>query len=367
MTPIMKYLMPLIAALLLTACDEGTDAAATLSVTAADLFYESQGGDGRILTADARDLTVSTPAAWCHATITDYRVDLHVDANVSLEGRSAILTLSSGGQHVELTVQQRGIIYQFPHEHRYIYNDAAGNGQMPIMYDNATQVSTSAPWLTARLDGDTLRYAFGQNETRSIRSAWIRVSSGIYSDSLQVLQYNMQQDILGRYELHAIGRGNTEVVLPARLAYTGRTLYLTLTDRSFTIPVTFDESDLSLHITNGVNIGRWRSPDDDVNYFVHLVVTSLHDSVYAVTISPSYGTKAPMDYNPQLNTTTGTFGDDGSWARTGYQPNAFLFYLSTSRDLTNSTAAGYMEALNYPWLKKLPGANTSQTADKSNE
>ena len=347
-----NYLTALLGVFLLMACGDDEVTEPVLVVSDAELFYASQGGHGSIQVSGPSYVSVSTPATWCRATVTGQRIDLDVEANVALEGRSAILTLSSGGQHLQLTVQQRGIIYQFDHKQRYIYSDDAGSGQLPVTYDNETHVSTSADWLSARLDGDTLRYSFGENATHSIRSAWVRVRSGVYTDSLQVLQYDMQQDILGQYELYGVGRGDADIVMPARLAYTGRTLYLTLTDRSFTIPVTFDERDLSLHITNGVNIGRWRSPDDEVNYFVHLVVTALHNNVYAVTIASSYGMKAPLDYDPELGTTAGTFVDDGSWARSGYLPNAFLFYLSTARDLTSSTAAGYMEALNYPRLRK---------------
>lgn len=333
--------------------DEPQTEANGISIVESQLFFPSQGGVGSVVVAADGPVTVSLDADWCEATVNGNNIQLAAVSNPTIEGRSAILCIHSGQSTTQLTVQQRGIVYRFDHAARYIYGDTAATASLPISYDNETSVTSDASWLTVTLEADTLRYTCTENTSGSIRSSWIKVRSGAYADSLKVVQYDVQKDILGNYCLAGTAANGSLIEYTGKLAYTGRTLYLRLNEQNWNIPVQFDEQQLGLAFSNGQYIGRWRDPESNVNYYVSTLVTSLVEGNYQITYSATYGTLALLDYDPEMQTTVGRFGDDGSWAATGLVPNAILIWLSTARTLSSGESAGYLSALNDPYIYKI--------------
>ncbi|MBR1448878.1 MAG: BACON domain-containing protein [Prevotella sp.] len=341
--------------LLLAACDSDDNATSEerqLLIVSSQVFFPSQGGTGLVEVKSQQQVTAVLSADWCHAQVNDHTVSIAVQANRVVEGRSAILTIHSGTDSVQLTVQQRGIVYRFDHQDRYVFGDTAVVRDMPITYDNETQVTTSADWLTAAIDGDTLRYTCAENASGDIRSAWVRVSTGEYADSFKVMQYDARTDILGKYRLAGTVANGSTVTFDGTLSYTGKTLYFRIPDHNWNIAMTLDENEPTLYLKNTEYAGRYKA-DDGTNYYVSLLTSALVDGNFQLNLSGTYGMKAPLDYDADTQTIIGRFTDDGSWSKTGYTPNALLFWLTTARTPNSSNGYGYLQALVDPYLQRI--------------
>ena len=334
----------------LTSCSDDDDASgsSSLAIVSSSVFFPSQGGDGQVVVAGNETVEAHLPVSWCQATVSGQTVMLTAQPNTTIEGRSAILTLRTASGSARLTVQQRGIVYNFPHQRYYIYGDTAISASLPISYDNATTVTTSASWLSASLQAGHVAYEAQPNTTQRVRSAWVRIASGQYRDSLKVLQYDAQTDILGHYTLAGTEADGSTVELPGTLGYTGKTLYFRVPSRSWNIAMQLDSLSPTLYLSSMEYAGRLKT--DTASYYVTLITAPLVDRNFQIYLSSSYGMRALLDYDEQMGTTVGRFEDDGSWASTGFTPNGIVFWLSTARPATVATSVGSMGGLVDPYL-----------------
>ena len=339
----------------LVACsDDDQDVAATnsLQVLSSSVFFSSQGGTGSVEVKSATPVTAVSGSAWCQVSVSGQTIQLSAERNNTLEGRSALITISNGEASTTLTAQQRGIVYQFDHQARYVYGDTAVAKSLSIVFDNPTTVTTSAEWLSAYIEDNTLHYSSTDNTSGTIRSAWVHVKSGEYVDSFKVLQYDAQKDILGKYRLAGTVANGSTVEYEGTLGYTGKTLYFRVPSMNWNIALMLAENEPTLYIKNTEYAGRYRA-DDGVNYYVSMLTCALVDGNFQLNLSSSYGMMAPLDYDSQLQTTVGRFVDDGSWSRTGYTPNSLLLWLSTARSPSTDNSAGYLEGLVNPYFYRI--------------
>ena len=350
------YSILLLLPLLIASCssdDDDTTADNQLQIVSSEVFFPSQGGTGIVEVKAQHEIRATLSANWCHAQVNGQTISISTEANRVVEGRSAILTIHSGNDSVRLTVQQRGIIYRFDHQQRYVYGDTAIVRAMPITYDNETLVTTSDSWLSAVIEGDTLRYTCAANTSGRIRSAWVHVATGEYADSFKVMQYDAQKDILGRYRLAGTVADGSTVAYEGTLAYTGRTLYLRIPEHNWNIALTLDDSEPTLRLKNTEYAGRYKDEQSGTNYYVSLLTSALVNGNFQLNLSASYGMKAALDYDAATQTIIGHFEDDGSWSKTGYTPNALLLWLTTERTPSSSNGYGYLQALVNPYLQRI--------------
>ena len=112
----------------------------------------------------------------------------------------------------------------------------------------------SAPeWVTATLSQETgkLEVAFTANTTGDYRRGWVKVQAGEFKDSIEVLQYDFDQQFAGNYYLKYNDKNGMAKSLPVTVSKTG----ISLSAFKMLFPVTFNAEQMSIVMKSGQKIG----------------------------------------------------------------------------------------------------------------
>ena len=107
------------AALMLFACKAEDpvldDTSADVTVLKSDVLFDALGGTGSITVEDLSEgrLTAFSSSDWCEVSVNGNTVTVTADQNVSLDGRSARITLYANGKSSYVIAQQTGMEYSF--------------------------------------------------------------------------------------------------------------------------------------------------------------------------------------------------------------------------------------------------------------
>jgi hypothetical protein len=209
----MKKLYSLIALLtaviLFTACgkDDATyNPAPKLEVTAVNVLFEPEGGQGSITVNTASSLSATTDASWLSLTVNGNQVTAVADANTTLDGRSAKITLQAGGAEAFVTATQKGSVYgiTLTDELLQIADTANSQTAIPIVHSGAVNVESLVDWLSARFDEESSSIVVvGQaNPQKEARTGYVAYATGNIKDTLTITQkgnFDFAKGVLGDY------------------------------------------------------------------------------------------------------------------------------------------------------------------------
>ena len=198
-----------------------------------------------------------------------------------------------------------------------------------------TVVSTTADWLTASVENDSVVVSSAANETGHMRQAYVKYTFGEFKDSVLVSQYDFAEDIAGTYYLAFTNAstGKTSYLNANLVADEAGKLSLILPDLGFTIPVTFDATSCKLSIAAGSYIGDFQA-DENTIYNMGIV---LGDSEAGyITWSPSVTYSAA--FHNDEDGTYAEFENDGSWT---YNVDYLSLYAFSSKKFTKEKQRHY--------------------------
>ena len=322
--------------------------ASTISVVKSDVLFSASAGTGTVVVKSQGPITFSSASDWCKATaLNDSTVQVSVDNNETNSGRSSLLTIKSGVDSVNVTVQQQGFYFQSDMGTAVSLANGASREAFALNTNGKTVVSTTADWLTASVENDSVVVSSAVNETGHMRQAYVKYSFGEFKDSVLVSQYDFAEDIAGTYYLAFTNAstGKTSAFQANLVADEAGKLSLILPDLGFTIPVNFDAASCKLSIAAGSYIGDYQV-DENTIYNMGIV---LGDSEAGyITWSPSVTYSAA--FHNDEDGTYAEFENDGSWT---YNVNYLSLYAFSSKEFTGDTRIGGLMNMIAPYLLKI--------------
>lgn len=366
----MFFLVAAVAMLAMYSCKDYDDSAnpyhriAEITVDSTSVIFEAAPSTGFITVNAPKGITnVSSSAAWCTATASGSVVNISATQNDNLEGRSSQITIWSGADSTQVTVQQHGFLFQLDTgtaDNSITTDDNAKRMAFYMKHNTEISVSTSADWLTPVVDGDTLRFTVAVNATGNPRGTYVYYSSGTMRDSIEVTQFEIGKDVLGDYSLVYYDSDDEQHSYATNLYRRADGTYgLRFTSGSygrngFEIPVELGTGYPSVIMTNMDSIGMYTYRD--VEYQVRLL------TMY------SRGTSHRRSDDTGLKAYGYWFVDDGGHYYSFEMSNGAEFYalrLGLSPDGSYDGISRTLNTLYYAELQKVTGGNGAKPASQA--
>ena len=347
--------------LALSSCDndDTTNEIAThgLAVTSATTKFDAIGGTNSITVANT-PVSAYANDDWATVAIDGNSVKVTATQNNDIQTRHASVVIKSSAEDsAVVNIDQDGMVFDLSTTNPSI-SDAAGKHSFYVNHNLPVTVTTSADWLSAAVTGDSLALTNTENATGEPRQAWVYYTSGNLTDSIRVMQFTPEKDILGDYNLYYYSQRQWLVlgVNIGRQSNGSYAMHFTdegMADYGWSVPVTIGTDSPEFTFTNLSNIGSFN--DGQTNYSVLWMIVA-DDGEYTYT-SKSTSVTA---------TAAWAIDKDGStyWAvsqngfDTSYEFYCFKLGLSTDGK-TYDKDAGTLLNLAYAQFEKVTNDNAT--------
>ena len=204
MKKIISMLALAISAFAIVACSDDDNVGSqyqkksNIVITASNLNFSAKADTGSVTFTAPEAATVRLNSAWATAVLEGNKVKVTVKENNNVEGRATQLTILSGTDSANVTIQQLGMNYEYNGHHLFIYNDEAHAVSYPVVNEGANiTLSSSADWAVPTLNNNQVDVALAANNDGHIRLAELYIEAGPYKDTIQVLQGQLK-DVVGK-------------------------------------------------------------------------------------------------------------------------------------------------------------------------
>ena len=284
--------------LFLTSCGEDNTEVEVhgLEVLTSQTNFSPMGGIDTIAVAN-QAVKAYAKAAWLSVSTKGSEIYVTASENNALTSRhSAVVIKSSELDSTIVTVSQAGKVLKVSDMPRRL---SVENGDTTLSYsvnaNSPVQVSSDATWAKPTCVNGKISVEVEKNESGHLRSCYVKYSNGLVEDSVGIVQYNLEENILGKYILQGIdaqGADHETVTFNCELVKSGSEYTLKINAyEGLTIPVTFEPTYPYLQINAGSWVGEY--------YGSHLALFMVDEDGY-LTHSNSYFLSGLFDYSSKL-------------------------------------------------------------------
>ena len=129
----------------------------TISVVKSDVLFTANAGTGSVVVKADGPITFSCASEWCKAVaLNDSTLEVSVENNEDNNSRASLLTIKSGVDSVNVTVQQQGFYFQSDMGTALGCSDAGTRKAFALNSNGTPTVSTTETWLSAQLEDDSI-------------------------------------------------------------------------------------------------------------------------------------------------------------------------------------------------------------------
>lgn len=333
------------------ACSDDDDAGAaysrtsTISVVKSDVLFSAKAGTGSVTVKAGAPLEVIDTCSWCKVTATnDSTVSVAVDLNANKSGRSSLLTIKSGVDSVNVTIQQEGFVFQTDLGTVAAFGDEATEQSYAMACNGDPEITSTADWLSVTTRNDSLIVSAEENNTGVIRKGYVKFTYGDFKDSLLVNQYDFDKDIAGDYYFAFYNsKGKMSYLASEFLKYEGE-YYIALPGVDLVLPVKFDEKNCKVSFTAGSYMGEW--VEEGTTYYAYSVLGS-SEAGY-ITWSPTVSMAA--SFYSEDGYTLAEFEDTGSW---NYVADYLSIQLFKKQETVSANRVGALINMFAPFMQKM--------------
>ena len=256
----------------------GYEIADNIQIVSNNISFDANAQSGTVEVIAPGAVTVKCDAPWVTTSVDGSIINVTVTRNLSLEGRNAVLTIMSGNEKKNITVAQRGYVFDldFGGATELKLGDAAFSKAYPCKSTLELEISTSASWLTAVYSDGKLTISAEENNTGNPRKGYIIYSFGPGTEEQTVTVMQCEKsDMYGDYYF-AFNDGSTGALQYFPSTITGVNsdgeagLFLQFNISStavMTLPLGWDDTNKVINITNAQFMGMYGS-----NYYMHNIV-----------------------------------------------------------------------------------------------
>ena len=275
----------------------------TIEVVANDLLFDAKEGTATVEVKATGSISVVLTSDWCSATVNGNVVSVSVQTNRNFEGRTAILTIKTDRASRQLPVQQRGMVLgRFPEESLYV--PMAGDSfDFTISHDLPMNLTASASWIQATMNGEKLQLSVDNNTSGHLRRGYVVSECAGFRDTLRIAQYDLINDIVGSYYMVGYLGGNGGQLSATRFDVVERndSLFMHWTNQDIWentyIPLGFDRTTATLFIPSAMQLYGTISNGDTAFFY---------DVNGSVATSSSAGADAFLEHNASTGYNTAT-------------------------------------------------------------
>lgn len=343
--------------------DDTTNEIAThgLQVTSAKTSFDAKGGTQSISVA-ATPTSAYSNDNWATVAINGNTVNVTAAQNNDRQTRhTTIVIKSSPLDSAIVNVDQDGMVFAL-NASSIVIGDNASRRAYAVKHNLDVKVSTNTNWLQTTLNGDSLAITAKENATGEPRQGWVYYSSGDVTDSISVLQFEVEKDVLGDYALvYYDEQARDWYYTPTNLyhatdgSYAMRFTNPSLASYGWVVPITVTEDTPSFYFNNLSNIGTITSGSSTYSVLWMVLMDDGKD-VYTYSYS---SLRATANY---------TIDEDGSsyWPFTismnvGYEFYGFQLGLSTDGTTYNSSLGTVLSFVG-AYFEKMPATDDSSDA-----
>ena len=329
--------------------DEGAayNRASTISVVSSNVLFSAKAETGDVVIKSQGLISLSETSEWCKATVVgDTLVRVAVDDNESLNGRSCVLTIKSGIDSTNVTVQQQGFVFQTGVGTSLVSNDLAYRKAFSLNCNGAPTIFSTDDWLSVATENDSLVVSMEANDTGHLRQGYIKYTYGELKDSILVTQYDFEKDIAGQYYLAFTQTNGKLAAFQSELRKDGAAYVLSLPQLGMNLPVTFNEKTCKLSVSAGAYLGPFTY--GETAYQMYAVLGNSSSGYLTWDSSVTYS--AGFQYDEE-DGTYAMFEDNGSWG--SYPVDYLALSLFVDQSMSDDSYAGTLYYLIEPYLLKL--------------
>lgn len=318
------------------------DKVSTISVDSANVLFDAPASTGKVVvTADNGITKAETNTDWCTVTYSGNVVTVSATQNNGYDGRASLVTIWSGDDYVQVTVQQMGTVFNLEGGNLIQLNDTAQSVFKTITKNVEVTVTSLTDWVTCSLSDKGVTVNVTENATGNVRFGYIRYTAGDnIVDTIKVVQADFEKDVLGNYDFiyYSDANYNGKDTLNAVLSKDK----LTLPDLGYEFAATYNEQTNTFTIASGQAMGT-ETIGSNTYYLFNLYMSASYWTVY----SGSPGVTLPIVYS-EKDGVTATF----TLTLSGEPMQAFIIGAFTTNSFDGSKYAGYWDRWYYPYIVK---------------
>ena len=332
----------------------GYEIADNIQIVSNNISFDANAQSGTVEVIAPGAVTVKCDAPWVTTSVDGSLINVTVTRNLSLEGRNAVLTIMSGNEKKNITVAQRGYVFDldFGGATELKLGDAAFSKAYPCKSTLDLEISTSASWLTAVYSDGKLTISAEENNTGNPRKGYIIYSFGPGTEEQTVTVMQCEKsDMYGDYYF-AFNDGSTGALQYFPSTITGVNsdgeagLFLQFNISStavMTLPLGWDDTNKVINITNAQFMGMYGS-----TYYMHNIVWD------ETTGYINYGVYNFQDAAVDVlddGTVYAEIVDNGTWGSN--TASSMMLYAFSGTPAEKENKVGSLARMVYPFLQKM--------------
>jgi len=272
----------------------------TINIVSSDVLFSIKPSTGTIVVDAQSSYTATCTASWVTLSTSGNTINVSVEGNPSIYGRSAVVLLTCGDYSTEVCVQQKGITY----ENEFIsYDGGSFVIDATSLGENLT-MTCAEDWVKYTVDGSKITVTVDRNTKPEDRTSKFSVSSAA-GDLIYVISQNWQFDLTGTYKLEYYTSSSATAVTTAEVKFTrsteSKTKYIITGISDYSIVAEANESDATLTIANAQYLGQY----SDLYHYICCYYSNNAGSSYYYSVSTD--SKYYIYFNIAYDATAGCY------------------------------------------------------------
>lgn len=226
----------------IVSCDDSNDNDAGLEIVKRDATATAAGGDLTVTLSAEGDKAVSDQT-WCTVSLSGAVVKATLEANTTLEGRTALITVIKGANSLSFPITQPGNLIPAAEDNNIAFDAHGGTQRIHVSNSLPFTATPANSWLSAQVDGNTLVLTAQTNYTNNNLTTKVKLVSGSLESEITVTQSGIQ--LIPEKTTQVMYYAGDEVNIKVN-----STLPFTAESDEDWLTVAYDESSLTLTATD---------------------------------------------------------------------------------------------------------------------
>lgn len=249
MNKILTIILAMTAMCVVVSCsddEDGYSGAEPVSITSNTASILPAIASSATIVVDASSaISVTTSVSWCTTSIDGNVITVAVTENPSIESRCAIVTIKDGDRKCDVSVLQRGQVFDLsaPSD-----NDIFVGAELvyPMTHTGTVTATSEESWISAIVEDEALRVTIEDNTSGTDREGTLVVKAGNITEELHFYQYDAG-NVFGAYTLSGKNAGGTAAVSydgTLSISEDGKSLVFatTVSGTNYELPLAFEST-----------------------------------------------------------------------------------------------------------------------------
>ena len=357
-----------IAAVAFTSCNDDDvyvedPTANQLTILSRETSFSAAPSQGTIVVDTNEPLSVSSndQTGWISTSVEGNKVIVNVSLNESLDGRTAMLTIKGGEKQTQVAVMQSGVIVALDGSSNVSFNDAARTLTYNLKSNLPVEIYTNEDWIKPVYENGVLTIDLEANTTGHVRNGYVTYVAGPVSEEISITQADFSY-LEGDYMLVYIDPDDGGMYyFDSTLKKEGTKYIVEIVDargRVRPIPATFTPATADLRIAAGQYVC-----DYTTSFKLYTVVWDTNSGYLTWASTASMSADWLYEEEDGVAYTTGSFGDNGSWA--GYAPTALLLEIFSGTPSSSTRLGMAAISMVFPTLFRAEELDAPTTASSA--